>query len=634
LKKISSHQITKLLKQSQDFFSLNNISEAEKPLHIILSSYPNHPEAQSKLAVIYLCNNKLDQGIELLKHSLIKDPSQDEVNNNLAIALLNSNQYDEALDTINRLVLRNPNFPNVFFNQALILKAKNLSVEAIESYLMAIKKNSSHLLSYLNLSSCYIEILEYKKAIHTLDQALNIHPLSSEIFYNLGLAHFYNAAYDEAINYLSQTIKLFPEFYQAYNNRGLAFLKLFQFENALTDFNSVIKINSQYAEAYNNRGLAFHKLLQFENALTDFNSAIKINSQYAEAYNNIGVLFQDQKIANPSEFYKKALEIDPAFAEASFNLSIVHLLNLNFNDGFNLYEKRNKVTAFINEHKYLNKPYVDFISNNSQRIIIKGEQGIGDQILFLSLLQEALSINKNIMVYLDKRLVPIFQRSFNSNIFFSEQKEFNSNNYDAHMLTGSLGKQFRSHLNDFKFQPAKYLKPDEELTSKLRSKFHKKIICGISWRSINKDFGIAKSLSLSDLSPILELDNIEFVDLQYGDTSEERADLLSKHNIKLTKIHEIDNFNDIDSLTSLINACDFVITSSNLTAHLAGAIGKKTFLITPKSFGKIWYWQSNSDHALWYPSVIIHSQKEDNNWQDPIRLIKLTIMKEYYGANN
>jgi tetratricopeptide (TPR) repeat protein len=600
LKKILPQQITKLLQESQKFFSSNNFQEAENNLNYILNSYPQHPGAKSKLAVIYLSTNKLHEGIELLKQSLAIDPFQHEAINNLSIALLNSQQYSESLKTIKQLVALNPNFPDIFFNLGLIYKSLNLIDKAIESYLEAIKRNLSHLPSYLNASSCYIELYEYNKAIGILNDALKLIINSPELFYNLGLAHFYAEEYNSAINYLSKAIQLLPESYQAYNNRGLA----------------------------------FHKLQQFENALNDFNSAIKIHPQYAEAYNNIGVLLQDQKNSIHPEYFKKALEIDPFYTEAAFNLSIVHLLNLNFKDGFNLYEKRNKVISFINKYKYLNKPYLDFIADNSQKLVIRAEQGIGDQILFLSLLQEALSINKNITVYLDKRLIPIFRRSFNSNIFFSEDESFELNNYDAHMLCGSLCKQLRSNINDFKFQPSKYLKPDVELSSKIRSKFHKKIICGISWRSNNKDFGAAKSLSLKDLTPILELDKIEFVDLQYGDTSEERSDLLSKQNIKITKISEIDNFNDIDGLASLIYACDFVITSSNFTAHLSGAIGKKTFLITPKSFGKIWYWQSSSNHSLWYPSVIIYPQKEDDNWEDPIKLIKSTIIKENYGSNN
>ena len=66
---------------------------------------------------------------------------------------------------------------------------------------------------------------------------------------------------------------------------------------------------------------------------------------------------------------------------------------------------------------------------------------------------------------------------------------------------------------------------------------------------------------------------------------------------------DIDNFNDISEISCLINACDFVITTSNVTAHIAGALNKKTYLIVPFIEGKIWYWGINEDKSLWYPSI-------------------------------
>ena len=108
--------------------------------------------------------------------------------------------------------------------------------------------------------------------------------------------------------------------------------------------------------------------------------------------------------------------------------------------------------------------------------------------------------------------------------------------------------------------------------------------------SKNKAIGKCKSIDLKDFKSILSLPNIDFVDLQYGDTKEEKKSLKDDEGLELIEMADIDNFNDIDKLACLIDVCDFVITTSNVTAHLAGALNKKTYLIVPFTEGRIWYW--------------------------------------------
>ena len=126
----------------------------------------------------------------------------------------------------------------------------------------------------------------------------------------------------------------------------------------------------------------------------------------------------------------------------------------------------------------------------------------------------------------------------------------------------------------------------------------------------------------------MKLPFINFVDLQYGDTRNQLSDLKSKHGIMLNKIDGIDNFNDIDGLASLIDACDFIVTISNVTAHIAGALGKKVFLIVPYSKGRCWYWHDGLKTSLWYASIQVFTQTETGDWSAPINQIKEKIVEE------
>jgi ADP-heptose:LPS heptosyltransferase len=175
-------------------------------------------------------------------------------------------------------------------------------------------------------------------------------------------------------------------------------------------------------------------------------------------------------------------------------------------------------------------------------------------------------------------------------------------------------------IQDFKIHPKAYLKSDMDQVEALKHKFknYRQKICGISWSSKNKEIGREKSLYLDQLLPILHLQNTTFINLQYGDVSDEIKAIFDQHGIEIISITDIDNFNNLDGLTSLVDICDYVVTTSNVTAHIAGALNKKTYLILPFSHGTIWYWGNSSDCSLWYPSIEIFRSPSFGAWDIPI----------------
>jgi Spore coat polysaccharide biosynthesis protein, predicted glycosyltransferase len=101
----------------------------------------------------------------------------------------------------------------------------------------------------------------------------------------------------------------------------------------------------------------------------------------------------------------------------------------------------------------------------------------------------------------------------------------------------------------------------------------------------------------------------------------------NKLNKNLFQHKNIDLFEDIDSLASIIKSCDVVITSSNSTAHLAGALGVNTFLLIPKSRGKLWYWTAVEGKSYWYKSIKIFKQIKPNSWIEPLHDIANQLKK-------
>ena len=147
--------------------------------------------------------------------------------------------------------------------------------------------------------------------------------------------------------------------------------------------------------------------------------------------------------------------------------------------------------------------------------------------------------------------------------------------------------------------------------------------------SKNDSIGKNKSMTLEDLKDLLMLPDITFVDLQYTDTSEEST-IQARYGIEVLKLEEIDNFNDIDGLASLIDACDCVVSVSNTTVHIAGAIGKETYFTRE---GKIMVLVKRSEQSIWYKSIKIIEQTKIGQWIMLFNKLKIIFYYKIVNKN-
>lgn len=139
-------------------------------------------------------------------------------------------------------------------------------------------------------------------------------------------------------------------------------------------------------------------------------------------------------------------------------------------------------------------------------------------------------------------------------------------------------------------------------------------LVGISWKSANRELGLLKSLALRDWSGILSVPGARFVDLQYGDTAAERGEAERQSGARIEHLPDLDLYRDLEGLAALCAACDLVITASNVTAHVAGALGRPVWLLAPRANGRHWYWFAGRADSPWYPSMRIYTQDAAGNW--------------------
>ena len=468
------------------------------------------------------------------------------------------------------------------------------------------------------------------------DEAIVHYKKSIEIKFDYAEAHNNLGAALQKLNNLKQAISSYNSalkykinFAQAHNNLGAVFHKLGKFDEAINKFNQALKINSNYAEAYNNLGSTLLELGKFDEAIANHRQALKINPDYAEGYNYLGNTFaEEEKFEEAITNYRKALEINPKYTEANFNESIIRLTQGDYEMGWKKYEFRFDVSSVTsmryNVSKVWNGNYLD------GTLLIWAEQGIGDHILFLSMIADIRKHAKNIILEIDKRLVNLFKR-YCEKINFSNIKVIGLgkelvNNFDKHIAIGSLGQYLRKSKESFKTTPKKYLISSPSKEKKLREKYfaNKKYKIGISWKTLNKKQQ-HRNIDLKQMLPILSNPNCDIINLQFGKYEEDLKNFKTNYGIHIRTIEDVDNYNDIENLSALIDCLDLVISIQNSTAHLAGALGKNTWIMLVKNAR--WHWLMNEKKSLWYPTVTLFRQKKIGDWNSVINSIGKELVK-------
>ena len=117
------------------------------------------------------------------------------------------------------------------------------------------------------------------------------------------------------------------------------------------------------------------------------------------------------------------------------------------------------------------------------------------------------------------------------------------------------------------------------------------VLIGVSWTS-KAEMGEKKSINYKDLIPIFKIQNTSFIDLEYMNSEQDKKNIYQMTGKKIHRIYEIDYYDNIMGVSSIINACDLIITCSNVNAHISGALGKKTFLLLPSGKGRLLNWSS------------------------------------------
>ena len=588
---------------------------------------------------------RLEEALRSYDNALHLKPDYFDAYLNKATVLKDMKRYEESLNMYRQIltVINGPASFEVHNNCGNLLEVMGQLDQALLHFDQAVLANPYQALTYSNRGNVLQRLGRNQEAILSYEVALTIDPLVADFYSNRGNALQSILSLDLALFDYTRAIELSPGHAQAYYNRGNLFKIKREFELAIASYTNALCLFPNYSDAHNNLGNVYKELNLLEAAERSYDQAIKSNPLQVDAINNKGVTLQRLlKLEEAIACFDLAIERSPENIKSHINKAIILFLQGKFTEAWRLYQLRLMDNELISRPFKTNKPmmHLPICENNaSTRLLVWSEQGVGDEVMFASMFQRLASLVSQLVVMVDLRLIPLFQRSFPKIRFVNKDCDVDPAIYDFHLPMGSIGLALQMDESKIKSLGSPYLRADINENVRLKAQLEtftrlgpvvnkKPIFCGISWHTNNPNNGIDRNVDVNSFLESLAIPGVYLVNLQYSSPlldgpQNEYLIGLEKLKAEGLLVADVDNYNELDRLASLIKACDIVISIDNSTVHLSAALGVPTWILLPVM--PDWRWMLERVDSPWYESVRLFRQEKWGDWINPLKEIKAKL---------
>jgi Flp pilus assembly protein TadD len=557
----------------------------------------NTKEALIRADALYKSGN-IEEAFELYQSITQAAPKTTEAWYNLGVLSLNLQRDDLAENFFREAVRwnkRNPDFFNALGETQYRLGKLD---EAGDSFAKALKRDPASIRTINNIGRLYLEQGNNQAAEKEFTRALKLAPNNPQLMLNLSSILINTERFDEAKQLLEKAISLAPEEMMLRYNMARVFYYQQQHKKAV-----------EYCKE------------SLKSELTPYLAALFRNL--------LGTIYQDvTRFELAEENYLQALELNPQQIESHTSLGLVRVIQGKLETGWP------ELAWVIHKNRYLDQfssPLWMGEALAGKRVTYLAEQGVGDELLFANLFSDLIKNAGCCTIECDQRLIPLFSRSFPDANFIARQKppkkELVDNQADFITWGSSAAIQFRREPDQFPSEPG-YLSPSPERveywSEKLRDIDGNNKV-GICWRSmVTSKQRDAYSNIVDDWDTLLMQKNLTFINLQYDNCDEELAAVREKLGVTIHDL-DIDLMNDLDDVAALIDALDLVISSHTAVAALSGAVGKETYVLSPR-----YNWTMlGTDAFPWYPKSHALVQQAEQPWSELLNDLSHQLATKY-----
>ena len=379
------------------------------------------------------------------------------------------------------------------------------------------------------------------------------------------------------------------------------------------------------------------QLYMFDACRRSFDKAVrtaKSDDAKGAAYLNLGCMLVNKgDWAGAEPVAREAMRLKPESAKAKANLGMALLGMGRYQEGWPLY---NAVIGFDKSRRkvqYAKEPAWD--GSPGKRLVIYGEQGLGDEISFASMIPDAIREAKSVIIDCDVKLEGLFRRSFPDATVYGTRWEKNlgwnkkDTEIDASCSIGALGQFFRPTPESCPGTP--YLTPDPDRVTMWKALFasYGKPVIGVSWTGgVPWTADRFRKWTLDDLLPLFKTIDAVWVCLQYKDASKEIAEFKARTGIEVKQFPHATLTDDYDDTVGMMAALDHVFSMQTAAIHAAGAIGMPTYCFVNRC--PQWRYGVSGEAIPWYRPLTLFRQKEDGSWpiQEAVRRLAKKLAEE------
>lgn len=556
-----------LYKSGLKEYEKGNIHES---INLIKESikYYKSAEVYNNLGLL-LQESDLSEAEKYYKKSIELDPQYIKACNNLAILKFKQNKFDEAIGWFKKGLAINQNDSETNFNLALTLQKIDKKDKAKKFYLKTLQ-NDKHFESGKNLVGIYLEEDDFVNAESIIEKYFKESDSYNFLKGNISKA---KEEYDEAIEHYLKSMRIIPNYIDAYINLGSSYFLKGELENAEELYKQMIS-----------SGLVDPRL-----------------------FFSLGVtLYEKGNYSEAESYIKKAIDLDSENVKFHLGLAEAFLSQNKYAEGLSEFEWRLKLHQFANKNYRFPKSLKEVAGKT---VFIHCEQGFGDILNFIHLVKKLKEEYRTYIVVESRSgLNELFQKLD----FIDEVAEYNERiNYDYSIPIFSLMKLMDINSNDI---------PVNDVFFNLNnstSKSGSKLKIGIVWTG-NKypPQNRKRHTKLDQWNNLISIKGAEIFSFQVGE------EIYGFDNDITDLTSEINNFND----TAIkISKMDLIISIDSAVAHLAGSMGKETWILLP--YVADWRWNLEEKFSPWYKNVKLFRQKKRNEWEEVFNLVEKKLVE-------
>jgi tetratricopeptide (TPR) repeat protein len=517
-----------------------------------------------------------------------------------------------ALDAIGRALAANPHSPEVLINHGMLLARLERRQDAVASFDRAIALRPAFAEAHNGRGCVLLDMGRPADALACFTQALALRPDDAEAHNNRGHALVSLRRPQEAMADLAAALRLRPNHALAHYNMGNALAQLGRYADALASYDRAIALAPGHAEAHCNRAAALQELCRTGEARDGFAAAIARKPALAAAHNGLGTALRARGACREAlACFARAIELQPDLAEAHVNKGQTQLLLGELPAGWAPYERRWDLAEFAPQRRLFAVPaWRSHEPIAGKTLLLHAEQGFGDTLQFVRYADVLAARGATVVIEAQPALKRLLATTYPH--VAARGEPLPPFDYYCPMLSVPL-----ACAADLATIPAAvpYLAATETDISAWAARVPRtgRLRVGLAWSGTAPlKFGHDRSVPLAALAPLLARADIQWISLQKEVRETDRAALAAHPGL----VRCGDALADFAATAALIATLDLVISTDTAVAHLAGALGKPTWIMLARV--PDFRWLLERDDSPWYPTARLFRQTVSGDWASVI----------------